>query len=147
MKFNLTPLEFFVFHLICIFVTIWSKHGRKIRRWLQDYFRQRRGPRNLKPKSPEDCPLCKRHICILPHRPKPGVVPWSERKSRRGRPKTVETSGYACLNLTCDYFAIADPAIHALVSNGRRGKQRIFYLKVRHVVVAEPVVMLHHCIG
>jgi hypothetical protein len=29
----------------------------------------------------------------------------------------------------CHYFAIADPEIHALVSNGRRGKQRILYLK------------------
>jgi hypothetical protein len=44
--------------LFDLFVFIWTKHGRKIRRWLPDYFRQRRGPGNLKPKSPEDCPLC-----------------------------------------------------------------------------------------
>jgi hypothetical protein len=125
MKFNLTFLEILVSSLVCLFIFIWTNHGRKIRRWLQDYFRQRRGPRNLKAKSPEDCPLCNKHICFLPHRPKPEVVPWSERNSRCGRPKTSDTSGHACLNLNCDYFAIADPAIHALVSNGRRGKQRI----------------------
>lgn len=53
---------------------------------------------------------------------------WSERKSRGCRPKTVDTRGHACLNLKCDYFAIANPTIHALVSTGRRGKQRIRYL-------------------
>ncbi|MCL4267632.1 MAG: hypothetical protein KJ069_30950 [Anaerolineae bacterium] len=56
-------------------------------------------------------------------------MPWSERKSRRGRPKVVDTAGYACLNPVCDYFAIADSAIHALVSNGLRGQQRIRYFK------------------
>ena len=129
MKFNLTFLEIFVFSIVSFFIFIWTKYGRKIRRWLQDYFRRRRGPRNLKPKSPEDCPLCNRSICFLPHRSKPEVIPWSERKSRRGRPKIVDTSGHACLNLLCDYFAVADPEIHALVSNGRRGKQQILYLK------------------
>ena len=41
----------------------------------------------------------------------------------------IDTGGHACLNPLCDYFAIADPAIHALVSNGRRGKQQILYFK------------------
>jgi hypothetical protein len=57
------------------------------------------------------------------------VLPWPERKSRRGRPKVVDTGGHACLNPSYDYFAIADPAIHALVSNGCRGKQRIRYFQ------------------
>ena len=129
MKFNLTSLEILVFLIVCLSIFIWTKHGRKIRRWLQDYFRQRRGPRNLKPKSPEDCPLCNKNICFLPHKPKLEILPWSERKSPRGRPKIVDTSGHACLNLLCDYFAIADPEVHALVSNGRRGQQQILYLK------------------
>ena len=41
----------------------------------------------------------------------------------------MDTGGHACLDPLCDYFAIADPEIHALVSNGRRGKQRILYLE------------------
>ena len=127
MKFNPTFLEILVFLVVCLFIFIWTKHGRRIRRWIQEYFHRRRGPRSLKPKSPEDYPLCTRDICFLPHRPKPEVVPWTERKSRRGRPKITDTAGHACLNPLCDYFAVGDPAIHALVSNGRRGKQRIRY--------------------
>ena len=129
MKFNPTPLECFLFIFVCLAVYIWTKHGRRLRRWLQNYFRQRRGPRNLKPKSPEDCPACNRDCSLLPQCPKLEVLPWPERKSRRGRPKTIDTSGHACLNPLCDYFAISDPAIHALVSSGRHGKQRILYFK------------------
>lgn len=118
MKFNPTFLEILIFLTVCILIFIWTKYGRKIRRWLQDYFRRHRGPRSLKPKSPEDCPLGTRDICFLPHRSKLEIIPWSERKSPRGRPKTSDTSGHACLNPLCDYFAVADPEIHALVSNG-----------------------------
>ncbi|MDA1330471.1 MAG: transposase [Chloroflexi bacterium] len=129
MKFNLTPLEFLVFVLACLAVFVWTKYGRRIRRWWHDYFRRRRGPRSLKPKSPHDCPLCNRDICFLPHRCRPEVVPWSERKGRRGRPKTIDTAGHACVNWRCEYFAVADAEIHALVGNGRRGKQKIQYFK------------------
>ena len=129
MKFNPTFLEFLIFLLTCLSLYVWLKHGRRIHRWLQEYFRRRRGPRSLKPKSPEDCPLCTRDICFLPHRPKLEVIPWSERKSPRGRPKTIDTNGHACLNPLCDYFAVADSEFHALVSNGRRGQQRIRYWK------------------
>jgi hypothetical protein len=113
MKFNPTPLECILFIFVCLAIYIWTKHGRFLRRWLRDYFRQRRGPRNLKPKSPVDCPACNRDCSILPNRLK------------LDRPKTIDTSGHACFNPLCAYFAIADLAIHALVSNGRRGKQRI----------------------
>ena len=98
MKFNLTPLECILFIFVCLTIYIWTKHGRRLRRWLKDYFRQRRGPRNLKSKSPAECPQCNRDICLLPQRPKLEVLPWPERKSRRGRPKVVDTGGHACLN-------------------------------------------------
>jgi transposase-like protein len=129
MKFNPTPVECVLFIFVCLAIYIWTKHGRRLRRWLRDCFRERRGPRNLKSKSPAECPQCNRDICLLPHHQKLEVLPWPERKSRRGRPKVVDTSGHACLNPLCDYFAIADPAVHALVSNGRRGKQQILYFK------------------
>ena len=118
MKFNPTFLEFLIFLLTCLSLYVWLKHGRRIRRWLQDYFRRRRGPRTLKPKAPTDCPECCQEFSQLPLRPKPKVVPWTERKSPRGRPKIIDTSGHACLNPLCDYFAVADAEIHALVSNG-----------------------------
>lgn len=100
MKFNPTYLEILVFLIVCLFIFIWTKHGRKLRRRSQDYFRRRRGPRNLKPESPTDCPLGKRHICTRPQRPNPELVPWSKRKSRHGRLQTLAARSYACLNLT-----------------------------------------------
>jgi hypothetical protein len=86
MKFNLTFLEILVSSLVCLFIFIWTNHGRKIRRWLQDYFRQRRGPRNLKAKSPEDCPFCNKHIClplIVRKWPLPGKLPSLTNRLRR----------------------------------------------------------------
>ncbi len=129
MKFNLTPLEFILFLLLYILLHLWQKFGHRCQRWLQDYFHGRRGPRTLRPKAPDDCPACNQLLSVLPFRPKPDIVPWSERKSPRGRPKTIDSNGYACLNPFCAYFAIADAQIHALVSNGSRGKQKIRYWK------------------
>ncbi len=48
---------------------------------------------------------------------------WSSRKSKRGRPKTVESDGYACMNPACPYYRVTDGCVHALVSHGQRGKQ------------------------
>ncbi|MCB8945281.1 MAG: IS1 family transposase [Ardenticatenaceae bacterium] len=129
MKFNLTFLEFLVFLLFYILLFLWFQFGRRLRRWWHDYFRQRHKPRSLKPKAPDDCPACNQLLSLLPSRPKPEVVPWSERKSPRGRRKTIDSNGFACLNPVCAYFAIADAQIHALVSNGRRGNQKIRYWK------------------
>jgi len=39
MKFNPTSLEFLIFLLTCLSLYVWLKYGRRIRRWLQDYFR------------------------------------------------------------------------------------------------------------
>ncbi len=90
---------------------------------------EKRGRWTLKPKSPSDCPLCREGSTHLPDHPGQEIVPWSKRKSRRGRPKTVNSSGHACLNPRCHYFAVADQETHALVSNGKRGKQKIQYWK------------------
>ena len=46
------------------------------------------------------------------------------------RKKQVDTTGYACLHIWCKYFGNTDPAVHALVSDGYRGKNRdILYLR------------------
>lgn len=50
------------------------------------------------------------------------VIPYAQRKSRRGRRKSINTHGYACLNPECEYFGITDAAIHALVGNGKRSQ-------------------------
>ena len=81
--------------------------------------------------TPKDCPVCGRpHPTPLwSNVRKPSVLPWSERKSRRGKHKTICTAGYACPNLACDYHGNTDSTFHALVGCGRRGADGIQQLK------------------
>ncbi|MEL6269327.1 MAG: hypothetical protein AAFV33_16250 [Chloroflexota bacterium] len=79
--------------------------------------------RNLKPKSPKDCPYCQsEHLggCVYPEIG--GVRPWQEVKSKRGRPKTYSSEGYACVNEACDYYQITAETIHALRRDGTRNQ-------------------------
>ena len=82
---------------------------------------QRRG-RQLKPHSPRDCPLCCAANGQSVERQKT-IAPWSRHKSSRGRPKVVESDGYACMNPACPYYRITDGDVHALVSHGQHGKR------------------------
>jgi IS1 family transposase/transposase-like protein len=84
---------------------------------------QKGPPRKPRPKSPKDCPACNEGLCLSIFHPKE-VVPWSEVKSRRGRKKRIETQGFACPNPECDYFGITDTEVHALVGNGKGGKDK-----------------------
>ncbi len=77
MKFNPTFLEILIFLPLSICFYIWLQYGCRILRWLQEYFRHRRGPRQLRPKSPDDCPACNSGWSVLPSHPKPEVIPWS----------------------------------------------------------------------
>ncbi len=78
----------------------------------------------LKPRTPNDCPACRRQAADPTPAwiPCPAVPPWRERKSRRGRPKHIDTQGFACRTPTCPYFRITDAQIHALVGDGTYGK-------------------------
>ena len=87
--------------------------------------RKRKGKRRQwQPKSPKDCPACQEGVKLSLARVQHQVTPWSQVKSRRGRKKTIHTQGYACPNPDCRYVRIADAEIHALVGNGKGGKQR-----------------------
>ena len=88
-------------------------------------------PRPLKPRPPNDCPVRGRpHPTPLAGNVrKPGVLPWRERKSVRGTPKTICTAGYACPNPECDYHGNTDSTFHALVGDGKRGADGIQWLK------------------
>jgi hypothetical protein len=75
--------------------------------------------RLLKPRTPRDCPAC----CVSSTfsagaEPSPlPVRPWCEVKSRRGAPKRIDTQGFACPNLQCQYLGNTDARVHALVSS------------------------------
>jgi IS1 family transposase/transposase-like protein len=77
--------------------------------------------RKWRPKTPHDCPACQADISLTIRAIRRETKPWHERKSSRGRKKTIPTQGYACLNPACDYHGITDAGVHALVGNGKRG--------------------------
>src|SRR5215207_2413223 len=80
----------------------------------------RRIQRLLRPRSPHDCPACRQQAAAPTHAPSmcPPIIPWCERKSRRGAPKRIATQGFACPKPTCAYYRITDAQIHALVGDG-----------------------------
>ncbi|MBL7163078.1 MAG: hypothetical protein ISS57_10760 [Anaerolineales bacterium] len=78
-------------------------------------------PRKWKPRSPKDCPGCKSGINLAVLKPKQDVIPYSQRKSSRGRSKLLATQGHACPNPLCDYFGVINHLLHAIVGDGKRG--------------------------
>jgi len=86
--------------------------------------------RQRHPQSPRDCPLCRAaHGTCEMHKMR-SVVAWSSLKSKRGRPKSVESEGHCCQNEACAYYGVRDSQLHALVSHGaHRGADRIQYFK------------------
>ena len=79
--------------------------------------------RLLKPRTPDDCPACRRLSIPPAPAPSPAVCPWRDLKSRRGAPKRIATDGFACPNRECSYHGITNPQIHALVGDGTHGKR------------------------
>jgi IS1 family transposase/transposase-like protein len=130
MKINPTFLEIVLLLTISFLVYIWTRYGKKIRRWWEDIHKQHRGPYQLKPKPPTACPRCATGYHRLPRRPRRDVVPWKDLKGKAGKKKQFDTTGYACVNPDCQYRGITNPAVHALVSDGCRGVRKdIPYLK------------------
>ena len=80
--------------------------------------------RPLKPKTPDDCPICREEKTspAKEAQTRQPPRPWSEVRNRRGRKKGISTQGNACNNRECVYFHIMDESIHALVGYGHHGK-------------------------
>jgi transposase-like protein/IS1 family transposase len=94
-----------------------------------------RGPRPLRPRTPDDYPKCRDAKATPLAATTRSVVPYAQRKSRRGRRKTIDTHGQACPNPDCDYHQVTDPAIHALVGYGHHGRHdpiQDFYCQACH---------------
>ena len=85
----------------------------------------KRPPQPLKPRTPDDCLACVRSAAMPSmSAPSTSVRPWREVKSTRGRPKQINTAGYACDYKDCKYRGITDSRIHALVGYGHHGKDQ-----------------------
>ena len=106
----LCVLALYLLHLL------YRRHRSRLRRLWQRG--KDRLPRTWKPKSPRDCACCQTGISLVPLPDPNSVVPWSERKSKRGRKKSIDTNGYACPYSGCEYLGITDAEIHALVGYG-----------------------------
>lgn len=78
--------------------------------------------RRLKPQSPEDCELCRLGMHEPPKTRPRQVTPWWVIKHPAGRKKRVNSEGKACPRKCCVYYGITDANVHAIVSNGWRGK-------------------------
>ena len=79
--------------------------------------------RPLKPKTGDDCPLCKgQSRSKTGDRAGGSPRPWCEVRSRRGPKKHSDTEGYACDNSACVYYGITDATVHALIAYGGHGK-------------------------
>src|SRR5262245_34642845 len=80
--------------------------------------------RLLKPRTPDNCPICRRQAApTATQMPESAVPPWAAVKSRRGAPKRIDTQGFACPNRSCPYYRITDAQIHALVGDGAHGQR------------------------
>ena len=82
--------------------------------------------RRWRPSDPTQCDCCRVEAqsseSTLVALPMPA---WSSQRSKRGRKKTINSMGHFCPNPECRYHQNPDPQKHALVSNGRHGRQRI----------------------
>ena len=111
-------LLLFVFAVLLLKVS-WKLYAPRLKRiWKKA---KTRLPRRWKPRSPKDCPHCCAGVRLESLPARRDVIPYAKCKSTRGRKKEICTDSFACLNKECDYFAITDDAIHALVGNGKRG--------------------------
>ena len=82
-----------------LLLSLWQIYKPKIKKIgqrLKLYFL-----RNWKPKSPKDCPGCQSGIELAILKPNQDVIPFSHRKSTRGRSKRITTTGHACPNPDC----------------------------------------------
>jgi hypothetical protein len=76
-------------------LVLWQRRKRELKRWWQAWRAKPKRPWTLRQRTPEDCMDCR--LAPAEHGPSrtQGPRPWSEVKSKRGRPKTHDSSGQA----------------------------------------------------
>ena len=119
---RLSNIEFFIFLLTLWSLWFYLTKLHDIQQWRGEEKKKKGKRRRLRPQTPHDCELCQMGIHLEP-KPRPRqVTPWSEIKNPSGRKKRSNSEGKACPRRCCYYYGITDSRIHALVSNGWRGK-------------------------
>jgi hypothetical protein len=82
-----------------------------------------RSRRPLKPKTGDDCALCKGQPTSKNEDRAGGTPrPWCEVRSRRGPQKHSDAEGHSCDNVACVYHGITDATVQCLIAYGGHGK-------------------------
>lgn len=95
--------------VLCLLLVYgWSQHKCKLHwlgRQVKGRWKARREKRFLKAKTPCDCPLCQDKQDQAAPVPD-ATANYAYEKTKRGRPKRVNSEGFACLNPACRYYLI-----------------------------------------
>jgi transposase-like protein len=106
--------------LLLIGMVLWQRYQRTVHTGWKAWRAKPKRQWMLRDREPNDCQECR----LAETEAGPGRSqarrPWSEVKSRRGRPKTHDSSGQACMNPRCEYYKDTDPDFHALCRDGQR---------------------------
>jgi IS1 family transposase/transposase-like protein len=101
-------------------MVLWQGYDGAFKRWWKGWRAKPKRTRQLRPRTPADCQDCRLAEAERgPERVK-ARERWSDVKSRRGRPKTHDSEGQACMNPRCVYYKETDAMYHALRWDGKR---------------------------
>jgi IS1 family transposase/transposase-like protein len=106
--------------LVLMSLVLWQRHRRDLKRWWKQWRAKPKRPWTLRAREPNDCQACRIAAAEVGPERSQARRPWSEVKSRSGRPKVHDSSGQACMNPFCPYYKDTDPAFHALRWDGQR---------------------------
>jgi hypothetical protein len=100
--------------LVWVGMVVWQRYHRTLKKGWQAWRGKPKRAWTLRDRAPNDCQDCRLAEAEAGPRRSQARRPWSEVKSRRGRPKTHDSSGQACMNPRCEYYQDTDPDFHAL---------------------------------
>jgi transposase-like protein/IS1 family transposase len=106
--------------LVLVGMVLWQRYQRTLNTWWKNWRAKPKRPWTMRPRTPDDCQDCRLTEAEVGPGRSQGRRPWPDVKSRRGRPKTHDSSGQACMNPQCEYYKDTDPAFHALRWDGQR---------------------------
>src|SRR5436189_57628 len=100
--------------LLLVWIVIWEYYLRGLNSQWRERGQRSKRDRTLKPRTPDDCPACRLEQELTLQDSQRTARPWSQVKSRRGRPKEHDTDGQACMEPSCEYYKDTDGTHHAL---------------------------------
>jgi hypothetical protein len=134
--------------LVRLSIVLWERCQRSLKRWWKARRAKPKRRWTMQPRTPDDCQDCRSAAAEAG----PGHSQvrrwWGEEKSRRGRPKTHDSSGQACKNPRGEYDKDTDPDVHALRRDGQRNvSEAPNNGNVGRVGVSTPHDWAHRCTG